>query len=93
MGIKAIHDHPGGKVCYTTRTNHPLEHQGLFREIDPVTFRPTVFAAAYMPYTGHWYAWNPETGEEIATFSRAFFEGVIAHMRIASLVEDPDCVT
>ena len=56
MGIKVIHGHPDGKVCYALLANHPLEELGLFRSIDPFTFRPTVFAAAYMPYTGHWYA-------------------------------------
>ncbi len=66
--IKKTHTHENGKVCYLVLSNHTLKKAALFRTVDPITFKPTIFAAAFMPYTGSWYAWDPETGEEIARF-------------------------
>lgn len=43
------------------------------------------FICAYMGYTGHWYAYNPETGKEIATFTREFYENFIASSRRGKL--------
>jgi hypothetical protein len=89
--IKKSHTNKDGSDCYIVRSNHKLEKGGLFRTIDPITFKATTFAAAYQPYSGHWYAWDPETGIELATFSRDFFETHISILNIGALKEDPEC--
>ncbi len=90
--IKKSHTHEDGKLCFVTRSNHELKHSAVFRTVDHVTFKPTIFVAAYMPYTGSWYAWDPDTGEEIARFSKAFFEAHISMHNIGELEKDPECV-
>ncbi len=90
--IKKSHTNKDGSVCYTVLTSHKLEKIALFRTVNPITFKPTIFVAAYKPYTGHWYAWDPETGKELATFSDEFFEVHISILNIGELKEDPECV-
>jgi len=86
MGIRIDHTHDDGRVCYRTSHHYPLTEMGLYR------MHQQVFAVAYMPYTSLWYAFDPETGKEIATFSRDFFWRCIAPFKVSSLVPDPDCV-
>ncbi len=90
--IKRSHTNKDGSVCYIVRSRHKLEKLSLFKTIDPITFKATTFVAAYMPYSGHWYAWDPETGNELATFTRDFFELHISMFNVGALKEDPQCV-
>jgi len=46
----------------------------------------------YRVYTGHWYAWDPKTGEEMASFTRRFYDAHIAPLRPIRMLPDPDCV-
>lgn len=89
--IKKSHTNEDGSICYTVLSRHKLEQLALFRTVHPITFKASTFVAAYMPYTGHWYAWDPETGKEVATFSRDFFNVHIAILNIGELKEDLDC--
>ncbi len=91
--IKKSHINKDGSVCYTVLSRYKLEKIALFRTVNPITFKATIFVAAYQPYTGHWYAWDPETGKELATFSRDFFDTHISILNIGSLEEDPKCIT
>lgn len=86
--IKLDHTHDDGKVCYTMSGQHRFEKAGLYalgRHDKPII-------VAYVPYTGHWYAYDPKTGAEIATFTRDFYEECVEKKRIGNLVPDPDCV-
>jgi hypothetical protein len=87
--IKKSHINKDGSVCYTVLSSHKLEKIALFRTVHLITFKATIFVAAYKPYTGHWYAWDPETGKELATFSSDFFEAHISILNIGSLEETP----
>jgi hypothetical protein len=87
MSIKIIHTHEDKTVCYTTSTGRwGFTDIGLFKIFNEE------FAAGYMPYTGFWYAYNPETGKEIAKFDKDFFEKDIIPYKIGDLIYDPDCV-
>ncbi len=90
--IKKTHIHENGKLCFITRSNHELKHSAVFRKVDPITFKTTIFVAAYMPYTGSWYAWDPDTGEEIARFSKDFFTAHISMYSVGELEADSECV-
>ncbi len=90
--IKKSHTHEDGKVCFIVRSNRELKNVAVFRTVDPITFKPTIFVAAYMGYTGSWYAWDPDTGEELARFSKDFFKAHIANLNVGTLEIDPECV-
>lgn len=85
MGIRQLHDHPDGKVCYQMSSPRQLSKGTIFQ------IGTEQFAAAFMGYTGSWYAYDLKTGQEIATFSRSFFERCIAPFLIGDLIADPDC--
>ena len=85
--IRKSHVHEAeGKVCYEARSRHPYTKAGVFHRLSGGTF-----LVAYMGYTGHWYAFDPETGRELATFTRDFYEAQIAPLRIDDLTPDPSC--
>ncbi len=90
--IKRSHTNKDGSICYIVLSRHKLEKIALFRTVHPITFKATIFVSAYEPYTGHWYAWDPETGKELATFSNDFFETHISILNIGELKEDPKCI-
>ncbi len=90
MSVRISHRHDD-KVCYVVWSRQRLEDAGLCMSIDPVTFKTTWFTVAYMPYSGHWYAWDRDTGRELATFTRDFYEAHIKKLRYADLIIDPDC--
>ncbi len=90
--IKKTHIHENGKVCFITYSNHELKNAAAFQTVDPITFKPTTFVAAFMPYTGLWYAWDPETGKELGSFSKEFFTAHIERFTIGLLEADPECV-
>ena len=83
--IRITHTHDDGKQCY--HRSRSLTEAGLFQ-----INGGEVFGVGFMAYTGSWYAYNLEAGQEIARFSREFFQQAIAPFRISSLVPDPDCV-
>jgi hypothetical protein len=88
VGIREAHTHPGGKVCYRVSDRHEqrLTEAGIF------IVNGQELLAAFQGYTGSWYAFDPKTGKQIATFRRDFFTKFIAPFRIGDLVKDPDCV-
>ena len=83
--IKLTHTHPDGKRCYAMRSSRSLTDMGAFH----ISQKECI--VAYMPYTGHWYAFNPETGEEIASFTDEFYKEHICQYRVTDLLRDPDC--
>lgn len=95
MGVRIDHKH-GAKECFVTRSHHPLTKQGIFVMGDR---RVT---GAYMAYTGHWYFWDPESGEEIASIHSSLWDRdkremvdlnpMVEAMRVSTLVPDPDCL-
>lgn len=87
MGIKLDHVHENGKSCYRVTSRHNVKDSGFFRYDDS-----NIFGAYYMPYTGHWYAFNLDTGEQIASFTKDYFEKFVSRFRVADVVKDPDCV-
>jgi hypothetical protein len=94
MGIKKSHQHEE-KECFVARSFRQLDQAGIFEFVHPTTFRLTRVAGAYMPYTGGFYLYDLDTGEEIAHFGltagREFFEQVIESHRVADLILDSDC--
>lgn len=83
--IKLTHIHPDGTHCYAMRTQRSMTDMAVFRVAQKE------FIAAYMPYSGQWYAFNPKTGEEIASFTREFYEEHICSYKIVDLLHDPNC--
>lgn len=86
MGIKVSHTHNDGKICYAITGRHQLTEQSL------IIINNRSYAVGYMPYTGSWYCYDPNSGAEIARFDRNFFEKAIKQFIYSDLVEDPDCV-
>ena len=84
--IKITHTHPDGKVCYAIRAQRRFEDVGIVR------LSSKEFVIAYMPYSGHWYAFNPQSGQEIGSFTREFYEEHLCPFRICDLLPDPTCV-
>jgi hypothetical protein len=80
--VKVDHRH-GAKVCYRMTTT--VKDPGIYL----VGIRTVI--VGYVPYTGHWYAWDDD-GNELATFTRDFYDKYLRSARVADLVADPDCV-
>lgn len=90
MGIRKTHEHPEkGGACYRTRTHHPLKNSQI------INMNAKEYAVAYMPYTGHWYVYDTETGREVATLTREFYNDLMALLpwwQKGDLAPAPDCV-
>lgn len=86
--IRRSHTHADGKVCFRVRDRggRPFTQMGMFQPPGD-----KAFVAAYLGFTGHWYAFDPESGRELGTFTRDFYEQWIAQHRTHDLVVDPDC--
>ena len=82
--IKKVHSHEDGKVCYTTDERH-MKDIGLY------LFNGQQVLVGFNYYCGMWFAYDPDTGEEVATFKRRFFEQHFANMKLTQLVADPNC--
>jgi hypothetical protein len=90
MGIKLSHRHDDGKECFTVSRGGG--HRGsVITQAGIVYMLGGRFGVGYKPYTGAWYGYDLETGEEIATFSRKFYERQLKHL-MQDLAPDPECV-
>lgn len=81
------------KTCFVVSDSR-LINAGLYR-INGGFFGTDIgkeFIVAYLPYTSHYYAYDPETGREVATFTKEFYEENIKKFRKESLVPDKNCV-
>lgn len=83
--IKFNHSHDD-KDCYSADMRY--SNVGMYR-MRGTSAKP--FIVAYRQYTAHWYAFNPETGQEIATFTNEFYEGYIKSLKISDMSPDPNC--
>lgn len=95
MSVRLDHKH-GDKECFVIRSHHPLTKQGIF------LLGGNRVTGAYMGYTGSWYFWHPESGEQIAQINSRFWNkqtremvdltSMVEAMRVTDLVPDPDCL-
>lgn len=95
MGIRRVHRH-GQKECFSTRSTHALDNPGIFEFIHPDTSVVIRVGGAYMGFTGGFYLYDLDTGDEIVHFGlkagREFFDQVIEPHRVGTLAPDPDCM-
>lgn len=85
MGIKIDHVHEG-KVCYvsTGHGTHPHSKEVV------LAINGKKFGAGFLPYTGSWYIYDLETGEEQAAMREPFFKALEPFI-IGKLVQDKNC--
>ena len=86
--IRQAHTH-GDKTCFTMSWT---DGRSKVRDAKVLNVLGRRFLVAYKPYTGHWYAFDPDTGKEIGTLTPALWE-LMRPLTEADLVLDPDCVT
>jgi hypothetical protein len=75
---------PDGTRLYTGRGLHPLSQPMLLQA------RHKICVAAYMAWSGHWYAYDLTTGREIASFTKEFFEQFMRPRMTCLLIPSPD---
>lgn len=90
MGIKFIHEHPekNGVKCFVIKSRDwPLTKPHM------IEINGKQFAAAYNPYSWHWYIFNPETGREVGSMSRELFEAfegfTVAGAKVSTVYVSP----
>lgn len=81
--IELAHTHKDGKECFLTDSK--------YSNWVHISLRGKTFWAAYMQYTGSYYAFDISTGKETAHFTREFFETFLKPLIISELVIDPNC--
>lgn len=81
--IKISHIHESGKKCFVSSPKY--EKTYIISGMGPD------FAIGFYPYSSHWYAFDIETGREIGSFTKEFFERHLPTWRMRELVPDPDC--
>jgi hypothetical protein len=91
-----LREHPDGKRCYLvpTRGHGCLAKSGLFTFALPTRRLTTKqYLGGFLPYTGSWYLYDIETGEEVASMPNrgGAWQVLVEPHRICDLVEDSEC--
>lgn len=75
-------DHGDGRVCF----RFPRSRTASYTKQCLLIIDGKQIAAGYMGYTGQWYLFDVETGEEVATVRREFYEAHFAKFHWTDLV-------
>lgn len=88
MHIRKIHSHGEGQACFEIKSSR----NGRLTDAGLILLNGETFAVGYLGYSGHWYAYNIDTGKEIASFTKEFYETFLVLYRVCSLGPEPNCV-